>query len=252
MADSPMYPPHPLPHPDLAGYVLGALLPHEEQRFQQHLAGCADCRAEVAQLAGLPAVLDSLAEEPPEHLQQRTLAAVRRAAARGAPAYDGGAAAGAVERLRRLVSPLLSRRPALVAAALVLLAVVAGVALGFRGQADEPVTVPLTAVAGERGSGEATISRSPEGLTIRLSLTGLEPNPPGTYYECWYVGEADSGRRPDRVTGGTFLVRPDGTAQVTLTTAADYRQYTGIAVTLEDDDGDPGTTGPVVLVSRSG
>jgi hypothetical protein len=114
----------------------------------------------------------------------------------------------------------------------------------------DPVTVPLAAVAGESGKGQATIRSGPEGLVIQLSVDGLEPNRPGTYYECWYVGEQDSARRPSRVSGGTFTVGADGTAEVTLTTAADYRRYPGIAVTQETDDGDPGTTGPVILVSR--
>jgi anti-sigma-K factor RskA len=234
------------PHPDLGGYVLGALTPDEERRFQEHLADCSTCRAEVAELAGLPRVLEAVAEEPSEEVRERTFAAIRKAAE-----DRTGRTAAEPDRTTAGWRALLTRRPALVAAVLVLLAVAVGVLFGGRDEAGQPVTVPLVAVAGERGSGEATISRSTAGLTIRLSVEGLAPNPPRTYYECWYVGEADSGPQPERVTGGTFIVGPDGTAQATMTTAADYRRYAGIAVTLETDDGDPGTTGPVVLVSRS-
>ncbi|MFE3166354.1 zf-HC2 domain-containing protein [Streptomyces sp. NPDC059224] len=41
----------------LGGYVLGTLPPQEAERVRGHLAGCAECRAEHAQLAGLPALL---------------------------------------------------------------------------------------------------------------------------------------------------------------------------------------------------
>jgi anti-sigma factor RsiW len=41
----------------LGGYVLGTLPPAEMEHVRAHLAGCAECRAEHAQLAGLPALL---------------------------------------------------------------------------------------------------------------------------------------------------------------------------------------------------
>lgn len=41
----------------LGGYVLGMLPPAEMEQVRAHLAGCAECRAEHAQLAGLPALL---------------------------------------------------------------------------------------------------------------------------------------------------------------------------------------------------
>ncbi|MGW4909434.1 zf-HC2 domain-containing protein [Streptomyces sp. NPDC004270] len=43
--------------PALGGYVLGTLPPAEMEQVRDHLAGCAECRAEHAQLAGLPALL---------------------------------------------------------------------------------------------------------------------------------------------------------------------------------------------------
>src|SRR5688572_30230941 len=77
-------PDHRTPHPDLGGYLLGALTPEETQEFSRHLASCPACRAEVAELSGLPAVLDLAVpqgdEEPPDRLRARTLAAVEKAA----------------------------------------------------------------------------------------------------------------------------------------------------------------------------
>ena len=52
--------------PALGAYVLGALSPAERQQFEQHLASCPICTAELAEFAGLPAVLDRVR---PEDLQ---------------------------------------------------------------------------------------------------------------------------------------------------------------------------------------
>ncbi|WP_280293303.1 anti-sigma factor family protein [Nocardia abscessus] len=40
-----------------AAYVLGSLTRDERLRYESHLAGCPDCRAAVAELAGLPGML---------------------------------------------------------------------------------------------------------------------------------------------------------------------------------------------------
>ena len=40
-----------------AAYVLGALSPDDRRAFEAHLEQCAECRASVAELAGLPALL---------------------------------------------------------------------------------------------------------------------------------------------------------------------------------------------------
>ncbi|KIS25701.1 anti-sigma factor [Arthrobacter sp. SPG23] len=47
-------------HHLLGAYLLGGLEPAEALRFEQHLAGCADCRRELDELASLPALLDAL------------------------------------------------------------------------------------------------------------------------------------------------------------------------------------------------
>lgn len=45
---------------DDGAYVLGALSPAERDRFEKHLAGCAECRVAVANLAVLPGLLGRL------------------------------------------------------------------------------------------------------------------------------------------------------------------------------------------------
>jgi hypothetical protein len=47
----------------LGAYVLGALEPAEHAAVDAHLAGCARCREELADIEGLPTLLASLSEE---------------------------------------------------------------------------------------------------------------------------------------------------------------------------------------------
>ena len=48
------------PHQLLGAYLLGGLDPADSQRFEAHLENCADCRAELAELESLPALLDAV------------------------------------------------------------------------------------------------------------------------------------------------------------------------------------------------
>lgn len=43
-----------------AAYVLGTLVSSERHEFEEHLSGCAACRAAVAELAGIPSLLAAL------------------------------------------------------------------------------------------------------------------------------------------------------------------------------------------------
>ncbi|MEV1143541.1 zf-HC2 domain-containing protein, partial [Micromonospora sp. NPDC049799] len=45
---------------DDGAYVLGALAPAERAAYERHLAGCADCRQAVAEIAVLPGLLGRL------------------------------------------------------------------------------------------------------------------------------------------------------------------------------------------------
>ncbi|MGJ3192000.1 anti-sigma factor [Paenarthrobacter nitroguajacolicus] len=47
-------------HQLLGAYLLGGLEPDEERAFEDHLAGCAECRRELEELESLPALLDAV------------------------------------------------------------------------------------------------------------------------------------------------------------------------------------------------
>ena len=74
------------PHVEVAAYVLGKLEADEAAAFETHLAGCADCQRQ-AELRGLPELLATAtpAIPVPDALRDRTLVAVRQAAARAEP-----------------------------------------------------------------------------------------------------------------------------------------------------------------------
>jgi Putative zinc-finger len=144
----------------LGAYALGALDPDETRVVDAHLAGCPDCRAEVAELNELHAMLGEVPPEafldgPPEDgdlLLQRTLRQVRserqERIALAAPEPEPGRwqeppAAGTSRSRRALL---------LVAAALVLIAG-AGVVGGLIGrQTAEPVAVQPTVVPGTKNT----------------------------------------------------------------------------------------------------
>ena len=52
----------------LGVYVLGAIDPAERAQVDEHLATCADCREELASLAGLPAMLRKVSVVEAERL----------------------------------------------------------------------------------------------------------------------------------------------------------------------------------------
>jgi len=220
-------------HPDLAGYLLGALEPGEAAAFEEHLAGCDLCRAEVAELEGLPELLERAAPPVtvPPGLRERTFAAVERAAAG--------------ERSRGRL------RLAMVAAAVVV-ALLGGVVVsqsGRFGERGQVVELALAAPGGGPARATAEIRQGDDGLAIDMEVSGLAPNPPGSVYECWFVGPGDTLERPNRVSAGTFTVGADGRAKLRLQSAADLRRFPAMGVTLERDGGDPRRSGDKVLVS---
>jgi anti-sigma factor RsiW len=161
----------------LGPYVLGVLEPADVRAVEEHLADCADCRREVAELQEVTAFLG---EAPPEAfldgppadgdlVLQRTLRAVRTDAAPAGPA---------VTALRRT-----SWR--LVAASIVL---VAGTALGggilIGQQAVSPVAAPDTPVGSKHAKATDAVTAVSMATTVEprvgwswveVKITGLKP-----------------------------------------------------------------------------
>ncbi len=116
------------PHQLLGAYLLGGLDAGDSRQFEAHLAGCAECRAELAGLESLPALLDALpvpdavaltaarppaAGEPPAAPSRAVLdeLAARRRKSRRRWVALVGAVAAACLALGLAAGPLVNRPP---------------------------------------------------------------------------------------------------------------------------------------------
>ncbi|MEF3120568.1 anti-sigma factor [Kocuria flava] len=194
-------------HDDAALYAVDALEPAERAAFEQHLARCAACRREVAELAEVGAGLAAaLAQEPPAELRDGVLAGLRgtaqdpppgrRAGGVGGPASedlaDRRAAEGTDPRDRTGGEPGRSRsgggsaapvadldgrrrrvRRALAAAAAAVLVpglVLGGWVLGAQGERQEQER--LTARQQDELAREQRLLAAPDVVTRRLEIDG--------------------------------------------------------------------------------
>jgi anti-sigma-K factor RskA len=238
---------HPVPHPDLAGYVLQALEPDAAQAFAAHLRDCRVCAEEVAELEHLPALLAEAAPrvDVPIDLEARTFARIEDEARRGTTAPGAGRAPDT-----RRVGAGLQRMLAVAAGFLLVAGAVALVANLVSGSGGDGATIiRLISATDATARGEAKVRSTPQGRAVELKVEGLPPAPAGSYYECWFVGDGDTLATPNRVSVGTFAVPDSGEHTVEMTSAASVERYPRLGVTVEPDDGRPERTGDKVLVS---
>lgn len=248
-------PDHVMPHPDLAGYVLGALDPGEAAAFEAHLATCLECRQELAELEGIPALLEQATPpvELPPDLRARTFAAIERAAAEAEAGTAARAPGEVPERAR--ATERRPRRPARWLAVALAAAVVLAAVLVVGGNLLRPSAGTAFALSPPPGGpapgarGSAHVRRTADGLQVDLTVSGLPPTDAGHVYECWFVGPGDTLQHQNRISAGTFRVGPDGKATVHLWAAADLSRFPKMGITLEPNDGIPLRRGPKVLGS---
>lgn len=154
--------------PDLGAYVLGALDPAERRRVDEHVASCPACAAELAELAGLPVLLDRV---PVDDL--RPVAAT--------PSPD------LFDRVTAAVRPRRPRWLVAAAAVLAVLVVAVGVTVAAGGGDDGPRT--WTATAGEVDV-TLTATAEREGTALDVTVAGMRPGE-----TCRLVAVADDGTR---------------------------------------------------------
>jgi hypothetical protein len=126
---------------------------------------------------------------------------------------------------------------ALLAAAAVVIGIVV-----TRGPATTDVVLAGTRLA-PAASATAKLHATPSGLAIELDVSGLPPSAPGYFYQAWMKGPREL------VTIGTFHMR-GGPGTVELWSAVSLADYPAITVTREPEDGNPASSGQVVLTSR--
>jgi anti-sigma factor RsiW len=199
----------------LGVYLLGALDPSEQDAVERHLADCALCRAELAELAGLSSILEQVTLEdleqvtlqPPDDLYERVAASAR--------AEHAAADRSRMRRYRRLVA---------VAAAVVL---ITGASVGgwvaSRGS-DTPRSQVFHSKNGPVRM-NVTLASETSGTGLAVSVSGLS-----TDEHCRLIAIAKDGSRDvagrwdatyqgeANVTGSTSIQRSDLTRLVLLGT----------------------------------
>ena len=228
---------------DVGAYLLGALEPAEQAAFEQHLAACPDCRAEVERLRvaadALPRSVDQV--DPPASLKAALMDAVRS---------DARSAEGASAPERRAPAPRRSRwrgallgRPAFAAAAaavVLAIGIAAGALVGLPGGDDQAVhTAQVDRTRMPSGTAELVVED--DGGNAVLRVRGMQPPPDGHVYEVWLEHDG----RVER--SSLFTVARDGSGAAAIPEGVDGVDR--VMVTREPDGGsDKPSEPPVVSV----
>jgi Anti-sigma-K factor rskA, C-terminal/Putative zinc-finger len=190
------------PYEELPSLLFGELDRPGVTRVSDHLAGCDDCRRELAVLAATSASLRATAHQ----VQPSSAPAPRR-----------------------------RRGPILGLAATLVVAVVAAAVLWAVGPlrpGGRERTVPLAGVGAVAASGRASMAGDGGDRQMTVTASGLPALAPGQFYEVWLLD-------PDAGTVFPVGVLPDGgRARFTLP-ASVVGRYQAVDVSLEADDGDP-------------
>ena len=243
-----------------AGYVLGSLDANDRQEFEAHLAGCAECTAEVASLSPVVSVLATAVPQvtPRAEVRDRILdvAAGLKSSSVGAGLQTHPRPHLYALHDRRAPSPLVW----LPLAAAIVIAVGAGIyALRLQRQVGElqarfdqaqATTAVLAApdlaridLQGETvapsARARALWSRS-RGLVF--TAANLPPAPAGKAYQVWVV----TAQMP--ISAGMLTTDPTGGGSQYYMTPPDIAPPVAVAVTLEPSGGVPSPTGERYLI----
>jgi anti-sigma-K factor RskA len=224
---------------DAGAYVLGALEEHEVESYRAHLATCAECREEVAQLQG---VTDSLAiavprAQAPAEMRARLMAVVSgEAELLRAAGHEADRPTYARSRWRWRVLPALTATGALAAGVLIgALAINTG-----SGQQTRVIQAQVLAPAGR----DATAALRKVDSHVQLQVTGMPAPALGRIYEVWLK----RGSQPPEPTDALFSVTSQGNGTVGV--PGDLRGVSTVMVTEEPAGGSlKPTHSPVIVAS---
>lgn len=230
----------------VGSYLLGAMPDAEREDFERHLADCAACRHDVAELRpavqALPVAVSPV--PPPPELKDRIMTVVEAEAELLRAA--GGRADLPPERRRRRL-PRFSLRSvwgAVGAAALVAIGVVTGIALR-EGEGDRPAgngRVVVAQVAPPAAAEGARATLRVRGQRGTLSVRDMPDPPDGRVYQVWF-------KRPGRA--------PEPTTTLFVARSADIpiaRELSGVdrvLVTAEPRGGSRRPSRLPIIVSRT-
>lgn len=228
-------------------YAMDALDELERARFEQHLSGCEDCRAEVAELRETAALLaETVATPPPASLRDSVLAGISQV--RPLPPEVPVSTPLAAPRTGTPAGGGRRWMPLLVAAALAVLVGV-GAMIVAPWSDDEPRLTAaeqvLRAADAEHvfldlgEAGRATVTRSKSQDRAVITTEDMVPAPEGKAYELWFQTPED-----DMVPAGMM---PDSADQ-TVVLDGPAAEAVAVGITIEPEGGSPEpTTAPIAL-----
>lgn len=191
---------------DAAPYVLGGLDDNEVESYREHLSGCVECAAEVAQLQ---TVADSLAlgvvrVGAPASLRARLMAVVSgEAELLRAAGHEADRPARERARWRARLQPALA----------VIVALAAGLLIGAlalnTGSTQRTQTQTVEAVVVAPGY-HATADLRKAGSRVELVVAGMPAPPPGRIYEVWL----ERGTQAPQPTDVLFSVTNTGAGSI--------------------------------------
>jgi anti-sigma-K factor RskA len=230
---------------DVAAYLLGALEPDETVALERHAEGCERCQAEIRWMTpavnALPESVQRL--EPPRELRSRVLAEVRadvREAEAERVVTKGGLGHSVAAWLRELGSGPMGLRPvAGFAAAVLVIAAVAGIAIGGGIGGGSEDGKNSTVVVGHSPGVIARVVT--DGDSGALHLANVRQLPEERVLEAWV--QRDGEVHPVRA-----LFVPDREGRAT-TTIANMKGAEAVMVTTEPPGGSEApTSSPIVTV----
>jgi hypothetical protein len=213
---------------ELGAYVLGVLPEDESAVVRAHLECCEQCRAQHAEVAGLPALLDLASVSGKHDLPPLAPAVEERVLDRFAREHP----AARPRRVRWLSMPRRRRWLLATGGAFASAAVAAVLVLFVVGGSSSTSAYQLAL----HGTGPAPhawaragLQSTADGTRVRLEVWDLPADPAAVYeVRCEAPGWSAS--------AGTFHVDANGRAYVVLTTAARMGQYDYMRVVRRDMD----------------
>ena len=237
-------------------YAVDALDPEERTAFEQHLAQCPECQAEVASLRATATQLSALsASEPPPALRASVLAAITTV--RPLPPLDPPVAPPVLDTTS-VVVPMRSRRarvPWLLAAAAAVVLGIGGLAWGpwHTGADRTQLTATeqvLRADDAQRlqktiGGARATIVRSVSLRKAVIIADNMPAAPLGKDYQLWL-------EFPGKGMVSAGVMPHDAKPTLTIPLEGDASKAIAAGITVEPAGGSRApTTAPIALCSFS-
>jgi anti-sigma-K factor RskA len=258
-------------HVGTGAYVLDALPDAERRGFEEHLATCVACQAEVASLSETVArMAATAAEQPPPDLKDRVMAIVGSTGqlppvarhSRPGPVSEtppSDEAAPEEFRAEPLAEPRrYSRRSIFALAAGVLAVAGAGgiaydqyrAANGLRRDQDQVAAVLAESDArvvrgAVRGGGQATVVSSRRRDQAVVVVSGLAAAPQGREYQLWFIESQTHARSLG------LLGRTPPTSN-TLLVSGEIAKAIAFGITIEPNGGSPEpSTTPIAVITMA-